>query len=258
LLVVSTIGLVAFVFSWLRLRDQPENNGLLRFNSLMLVFCAVYPICLGLSFIFSSPPVAINNRILSPLLPALFALASGLLAGLVKSFRSRWWVLLACFGIVMAALVHNIPEAWNLASVYHRVGYGYTAKIWHDPQVFVPLQQVPAGVNVISNDPALMLFYLNRFPYDITDDVQWMPSESEPIFGVGPGKMQAIFKAGAAMVIFLPRWQATFGSQAQSHLAQFTRGLVKAYSGPEFDIYYFPSESQTLSCGCGVQEEYTR
>jgi len=258
LLLVSTVGLVVFVFSWLRLRDQPGYIGLLRFNSLMLVFCTVYPISLGLSYVFSSPPVAINNRMLSPLLPALFALASGLLAGLVKSFHSRWWVQLACFGIVVVALANSAPKAWHLASVYHRSGYGYTAKIWHDPQAFVPLQQLPPGVNAISNDPALMLFYLNRFPYDITDDVEWTPSESEPIFGAGPGKMQSIFKAGAAMVIFMPQWQATFGSQAQSHLAQFTHGLVKAYSGSEFDIYYFPSENQTLSCSCEVQAEYTR
>ena len=252
---VSIIGLALFGFSWLRLCDQPGYISLLRFNSLMLVFCVVYPISLGLSYILSSPPVAINNRMLSPLLPALFALGCGLLTGVVKSFRSRLWVRLAWVGIVLAVLIISIPKTWHLASGYHQTGAGYTAKIWHDSQVFAPLQQLPPGIQVISNDPALMLFYLNRFPYDISDNLGWIPSPSAPMFGSGPGKIQAIFKAGAAMVIFMPSWQATFGNHAQSKLAQFTNGLNQVYSSPEFDIYYFPSGIRALSGSFQAREE---
>jgi 4-amino-4-deoxy-L-arabinose transferase-like glycosyltransferase len=256
LLVITMIGLLALVFVWLRLRDQPEYNGLLRFNNLMFFFCVLYPTSLGLSYIYSSPPVAINSRMLSPLLPALLALACGLLAGIVKSFRSRWWVKLICLGLFAAVIVMSAPKAWRLAVVYHQAGAGYTAKTWHDPLTFTPLQQIPSGVKVISNDPALMLFYLNRFPYDLAQDIDWAPSTSEPVYGDGSEKMQALFKAGAAMVIFLPQWEALFGSQAQLRYTQLTTGLYKAYSSPEFDVYYFSAKSQVPSCGCDASQEF--
>ena len=255
LLVVCILTLMASALIWLRLRDRPENSGLLRLNGLMLIFCTIYPISLGASYVFSSPPVVINSRMLSPLMPALLVQIWVLLAGLIRSFRPSKVLNGVCTLLVLAVFARFIPTTWELVNHYHLQGAGYTDRVWHTPHAFDPLQQIPSSVLIVSNDPGMVLFYNNRYAYDLSGQIWTERGPSTPVFGSGPTEIETVFRAGAALVIFLPDWQSTFGSQAQTRLALWTRGLDLAYASPEFNVYFFSAQNHATICGCSASQE---
>jgi hypothetical protein len=275
-LVVIAIGLFVYIFSIIRLRSivrsnhamamkassetselknnpldasssltlmggNPTHESMMVFNNVMFLFIICYLIGLGLSYSISTPPVAINDRMLSPLLPAIFSLGIGLLAALSMSFRSGKWLQYIYIGLIALLVVLSAKNTWNLVSRYHANGLGYTANIWHQPGLFDPLEVIPSQTKLISNDPALILFYLNRFPYDLSSDRNWVPTVDSPVFGQGTTRNQQLFREGAWLVIFLPPWEGTFGDEAQSRLDQLTAHLDIVFQGPEYQIYRYPS-----------------
>ena len=226
---------------------KPQFRNLILFNSVMILFIGTYMIGLGLSYSLSSPPVAIDNRMLSPLLPAMFSLVVGLVEACSYSFSKERLMLFGGVAFIIFVVIFSARNTWNLASRYHADGKGYTASVWHQPHLFDPLLQIPKGTKVISNDPALILFYLNRFPYDISNDVDWTPTPDQPTYGQGEDQIQQLFKNGAWMVLFMPQWEDTFGTNAKSQLAQFTKNLEVIYQGAEFQIYRYPAEEALIT-----------
>ncbi|MHB8806786.1 MAG: hypothetical protein ACYC59_04315 [Anaerolineaceae bacterium] len=114
----------------------------------------------------------------------------------------------------------------------HENGYGFTSRAIQTSGFLQAVEGLPEDTPLIANTPALVLFYTNRMPYELTP----MPSER---LGDGNSSMDMLFSAQNAVLIVdyaslrntYPDWSA--------RLEALTAGLDVTYQDEIGGIYSF-------------------
>ncbi|MCX8025460.1 MAG: hypothetical protein N3A60_09680, partial [Thermanaerothrix sp.] len=101
---------------------------------------------------------------------------------------------------------------------------------WRESETLRAVQDLPANLPLVSNQPIAVLFYTQRFPYEITRLIQPDRATLEQPFGGGDSEEERVFRTRcAALILFEPEFsqqmQALYGDQAARYQAVFTAGL---------------------------------
>src|SRR5665648_742862 len=147
--------------------NQIENGAaILVFSAgqFILVYLTVFYVAIAIS----SLPPDVNTRTMVPLLPFLILLLPGLLY--FYTIRSRWTILMPLILILSCGWVLSSTRiaAYDLVTNRHLNGHGFTASYWQGSTVLKAARDLSQEIPWISNQPALFLLYLNKFPYDLT------------------------------------------------------------------------------------------
>ena len=87
--------------------------------------------------------------------------------------------------LLAVTLFFDYPATYQTLASFHQVGYGYTTEEWHTTGIFAAIQALPPTTPLISNEPALVLLYTDRFPYDVNDVFPSYRGNSMPPLGSG-------------------------------------------------------------------------
>ena len=149
----------------LRRRQQFLNrDGLLTWLGVVGLFCAAYVgLHLGTYLTLAAQP-DVNGRLLLPLFIGGVLLAAATAAHLGRVLAKNW-----AAGVIFAALA--LFSVWYFRSKLqtyqfemHHYGQGFTSKRWLGNSIFCELNSLDPQQPMNSNNPALMLFYTQRFP----------------------------------------------------------------------------------------------
>lgn len=133
---------------------------------------------------FFDPITPLNDRLFSPILPALVILIVSLLSDFWSS-QKRWLQVIAV-GIAIAFLGFYGLRAAGLAPRLHNIGLGLARKGWHNSDTLQAVRALPP-VPLYTNSPAAIYLWTGRSAYPI-DDTQQM--------------RQSMQQDGAVLVLF--------------------------------------------------------
>jgi hypothetical protein len=135
----------------------------------MLFILAYFGVLLG-GFAFSSVSNDINARILSPLLPALFALlvSSAILLG--SGVKRPWLMHPIAVVVTLFFLFFNFDLLRTYGINSSKYPGGYASPYWYGSRIYESIERMPEGTPLASNAPDIILFYTNRMPYCLTEN----------------------------------------------------------------------------------------
>ncbi|HTX78391.1 MAG TPA: hypothetical protein VMC62_01920 [Longilinea sp.] len=243
LILILVLLLLAGVAMWLRTRraqPQPGQNEL-TLSLVFWIFIIVYFFSLLLSFVFSDPAPAIDNRMFSPVYAALVPATMGLAGYWIMGWRLQRPLEAVVLILLAVTFYFDYPLTCQTLVSFHQVGYGYTTQEWHTTGIFAAIDSLPAGTPLISNEPALVLLYTDRFPYDVNDI---FPSyRGGPISPLGSGHtdLDMIMRSKGAVLITFPEYfDLEHGNSSQRLQKQLTNGLKAVYADDYGQLYVVP------------------
>lgn len=253
-LALVTMGLLAgwgAGWAWKQARreenPQPELAGGLTWWAIVTLYALGYLLFLGLSYLFSSLTPDIDTRLLMPFFIALAVVIPGgfFLAMRARSVAPHWEGLLAAL-IFLSTLIYYLPTTVSYLSQRHTTGSGYSGLRWRDSETLRAAQDLPANLPLVSNQPIAVLFYTQRFPYEITRLVQPDRAVLEQPFGNGMSEDELVFRTRcAALILFEPEFsqqmRALYGDQTARYQAIFTAGLRLYRRLDDGVIYFYPT-----------------
>lgn len=165
-LLVGFIVLVLLGFVFATIRRTPDNpvrqTVLIASGALILAGC--YLVVFYFSYFFVSA-VGLDDRLLSPLIPAIFLYLIGSAFAIQKGIGRLWvgWIV----GFILAVMYfgYNYLELRKYVIISSNYPSGYASPVWKDDNIFSKIQQLPEKVPTISNAPDISLFYTDRFGY---------------------------------------------------------------------------------------------
>lgn len=164
-LIVLSLGLKSVINK----RDHPEYRNHLIWLSTIALFFFAYLGFHFISYIFSSAAPAIDRRLLSPLLLSgtllLGAIFSLPLGSSTRIFHPAIYIFIF---YVIIFLFYFQGKTQSFLFEQHHFGLGYTSKRWQESQLIHEVLQLNPQIPLISNDPALILFYSGRFPHSFS------------------------------------------------------------------------------------------
>ncbi|MCL4560194.1 MAG: hypothetical protein M1281_06235 [Chloroflexi bacterium] len=245
-LALAAGGLTLTALAFWKLRSLSDRQPVFtlpaaRWLFMLIFFVVSYLLSLGVSYCFSSLKPTMDGRMLSPALPAaIFAVVGALTFTRQAWPASRWIPYAGTAAVLVCAAFYGMKTA-VLIQPYTTDGIGFTSRVWRQSQAFAALRSLPPGTLLISNDPDLVLFYTDRYPLNLAEDIYWQSSPQARLFGDGNGEIQTAFRQGAALALFFPQMRAEVGDQMQARLQDLTQGMQTAYLGPEMGLYFYPS-----------------
>ncbi len=167
-LIVACILLAVLVFlagKWIRKRRQPFNqDGQLTWACILGIFCIAYVGLHLATYLAITAQPDVNGRLLLPLF-----IGGALLAAAVAAYLSRILPRSWIGGLIFAALA--LLSVWyfhskvqNYLFEMHHFGQGFTSKRWLNNPMLVEIDALDPQIPLYSNNPALVLFYTERFP----------------------------------------------------------------------------------------------
>ncbi|WP_299030375.1 hypothetical protein [uncultured Thermanaerothrix sp.] len=253
-LAVLGLGLLAalgFGWTWRQTRKQRERksdlSGGLTWWAIMALYALGYLLFLGLAYLFSSLQPDIDTRLL---MPCFIALATIIPGGLFLALRSRssapYWQGLLTAVILLSTLAYYLPATLSYLSARHATGSGYSGLRWRESETLRAVRDLPANLPFVSNQTAAVLFYTQRYPYEITRLIRADLTTSEQPFGSGESEDETVFRTQcAALILFEPEFsqqmQALYDHQATHYRATFTAGLRLYRRLNDGAIYFHPA-----------------
>lgn len=240
----------AVVISFLTAMLIKRNTGNQIANgAAILIFSAGLFILVYLSVFFtaiaiSSVPPDVNTRTMVPLLPFIILLLPGLLY--FYTTQSRWKFLMPLILMLSCGWVLSSTRitAYDLVANRHLNGHGYTASYWQESTVLNAARDLPLNIPWISNQPALFLLYLNKFPYDLTTVTPEIARDGTLSFGQGSSTLDTIFREeGAALLLHQPQFEndlrELLGDSATKRVKDFTAGLEIYQKSFDGAVYFY-------------------
>jgi len=150
-------------------KDVMKDSAFLVAGSSVL-FILSYLAVLVAGYAFTSPSHDINDRILSPLYPAIIALllSSALLAGTLVKGKALAHILAVVVTLFFVVFNFELLRTYGLHS--SKYPNGYTSPYWNSSRIFEVIQKLPPGTAMASNAPDITLFYTNYLPYCLTEN----------------------------------------------------------------------------------------
>ncbi len=208
------------------------------------LFCIVYTLFLFAAYACSNIPPDINSRTLIPLLPFAWLMMTSAILLLPAEKPGRWLgtTLLVMYSIF--AIIILLPISHELLYDRHHNGLGYTSKYYQESTIRDAARSLPLDIPWITNDPAFLLLYFNKFPYDLTTLYPQLKQPNLRPFGLGSSPLDQIFQQeDAALLILQPQMEnqlrKVVGDAAPDVISKFTAGLYKYADSYDGQIYFW-------------------
>jgi hypothetical protein len=242
LLITITLGILALMKN--RSREQEKDNpfGKILIGSWLFIVC--YAIVLAGSFVFASVQPDINERMLSPLLAVLFIVIPGTLFYAIQCRQLPRQTIIVPLLLVTITVSAYWPATQKILADRHEEGSGYTSRIWRDSPLMDAVRDLPADTVLISNQPAAVLLYLDRFPYDLSSVMNPISNPDLTTWGQEGSKLEQLMRDDhAALILFEPYFSDEItkmtGEGAADFIATFKQMLQPYQETFDGGIYYF-------------------
>ncbi|MGD0707607.1 MAG: hypothetical protein ABSA51_04045 [Anaerolineaceae bacterium] len=243
LIAILIVILLMGVATWLKSRRAQPLAGQddLTLSLVFWIFIVVYFFSLLLSFVFSVPAPAIDNRMFSPIYAALVPATMGWMGYLMKGWRLQRPLGVVVLALLAITLYFDYPATFQTLVSFHQVGYGYTTEEWHTTGIFAAIQALPSNTPLISNEPALVLLYTDRFPYDVNNILPRSSSNGLPPLGNGSTDLDKLMRSKNAVLITFPEYfDLEHSSMSKQLQQQLTNGLKAVYADDYGQLYVVP------------------
>jgi 4-amino-4-deoxy-L-arabinose transferase-like glycosyltransferase len=245
LLLLALIGLTIWKMRKTNQKLFDPSNGLI-LGVFMIGLATVYLFVLAFSFLYTYPPPDLINRTFLPVHLAFLLGIFSLILFFIRPWQSARWLVSIPIVLALGISISYLHDTFNLVSLYHQEGAGYTAKARQNADIIDQVEQLPASIPLISNESALLLFYTGRPAYDISELADHAPQSISARYGNDPNdpSEKAFSENGAALVLFNTsdqQFQELYGDQSAARLANFTQGLTLYSQTSDGEIYFYPS-----------------
>jgi len=224
-------------------QDWRSNKSLPIVGIFSFLFIAFF-LVIALFFTFLTLKPGLIDRTLIPLqvsgIIVIFSFINFI--GEVWSIQKYTIAISLLLGVLILSLF--IPHSLEIVSRYHAGGSGYTSERWRSSGTIAALEQVSPDTPIITNDPDVILFFLERPAYEI-DWSSFDPSE-EDLHRYGDDTadpIERVFREeGAALVLFDGLyWQLEpfYGEKTQQRIDSLVAGLKPYASSWDGDIYFY-------------------
>jgi 4-amino-4-deoxy-L-arabinose transferase-like glycosyltransferase len=240
--VVAIAALTLVVRLLSRPRGAGERARAVILGWVLAVFALVYPLFLAASLTFVDASTPLDDRILSPLLVSLLALAVLAFGEVWRNGRGPRW-LRAVIGVAVAGfLALTLYRGYGAVLRLREDGQGYAARAWRESELMHWVRQLPGEVSIYSNELDAVYLQTGRQAFQVP--IRWDPVREAPRDDY-PEQLAAmrrrVQEEGAVLVLF-----ATISGQ-QAFLpteAELTDGLAEvfrssdgaAYAGPPMEL----------------------
>lgn len=234
ILVALTILITLAVWSLLKYSTAKEKHPQAVFRLIWIPFAWIiaYGLFIAITHATSSPQIDIIDRMMAPLFPlTLIYVAAGVAFLFQKKnqFANIFFLFLSLIGIRYYYL-----KSSALVQDLEKEGMGFTAAKYQRSGIISALHALPNDLPMASNSPGFVLFYTNRYPYQI-DYFQNHP------FGSGNGYGEKSFRENsAALILLYDDFHNYYGENSASLLHTITQGLDVHYQDPMAGIYFYP------------------
>ena len=168
LVALALLGLSVLAFFLLRKQPQSKENAHhARWVTILFVFIAFYMLFHLASFLWADARPAVDFRLLSPVQVAGYLAAVALFGLLARGWNRHHLVELACLGVCLLSFWYFSGRYRVEAVDLHYFGLGYTSRTWVDSDLIAGLSGLNNEPFLASNDPALVLFYIGRYPQQV-------------------------------------------------------------------------------------------
>ncbi len=223
------------LFFYLKKRKTTSMGILPRWMFSATLYIVVYLMVLAFSCVFASVPPILNSRLFSPLWPALVLLCICGGAFLIEQFAIPWKkpaTILMMVGLLLPLRFYALRTLADARDV-HENGYGFTSRAIQTSGFLQAVEGLPYDTPMIANTPALVLFYINRMPYELNP----IPSER---LGDGNSSMDVLFSTqNAVLIVDYTSLRNTY-SDWSTRLETLTSGLDIIFQDEIGGIYFFP------------------
>jgi len=176
------------------------------------------------SYLFSNARPEVDWRLLSPVLSALYLIIPMLFSGYQSLVKPTWLVsglfLLVC--LITVWYFHGKTQL--LLFEMHHYGEGYTSKRWKGHEIFEQIRQLEPGSTLLSNDPALVLFYTGVHPLPINKN-----DLDNPLPVGGSKKVH--------LIIFYPQADYQLGQEFDAWLARVKAEFQSVFKAQNAEIF---------------------
>ncbi|MGV8025234.1 MAG: ArnT family glycosyltransferase [Anaerolineaceae bacterium] len=235
-IVLGALGtiLALDLFFYLKKRKTAPMGIMPRWMFSAILYIVVYLMVLAFSYLFASMPPDLNSRMFSPLWPALVMLCVCGSAFLIEQFAIPWKkpATILMMVVLLLPLRFYALRTWANARDMHENGYGFTSRAIQTSGFLQAVEGLPDDTPLIANTPALVLFYTNRMPYELTP----IPSER---LGNGNTSIDLLFSTqNAALIVDYASLRNTY-TDWKPRLEALTAGLDVAFQDEMGGIYSF-------------------
>jgi len=239
----SFISLV--IAFWIKRQKKPTHwDGFDRLIFGSAILALTYLLIFFATFAFSSLPPDINNRTLIPLFPFFILVFYGIFFHFPRTHFEK--VLSSAIIICAFTISFSVwyPITRELLYDRHHNGHGYTSKYYQESTILKAAKDLPGDIPWISNEPAFLLLYLEKFPYDLATIYPDIIKPGLQSFGNGQTELDMIFKEeNAALLILQPQLEndlrKLIGDQASEQIEKLTMGLVLYDQSFDGMIYFY-------------------
>lgn len=202
------------------------------------VFSFVYICFLVLSISFFDASTPLDNRVLSPLFPALILLIVGLIQEFIFSKSERGWWKNTLGAAILVFIGLNAVRGLRTIRNNQLNGLGFSSQAWRESEIVQWIKEMPEGVPLYTNELDAVYLLTGRVAFQIP--IKWDPV-SATIRDDYENQLKAMHrrlhseKGVLALFPTLQQQQAIFPSEEE--LAQGLSGILHSSDG---SIYHMP------------------
>ncbi|HZW03604.1 MAG TPA: glycosyltransferase family 39 protein [Anaerolineaceae bacterium] len=216
-LALCVLGLGALALY--RLRQNGRDQGGSSLWLLAGLVAAAYVGFVGFSYLFSSLPPDLNERMFSPLQPLVFLLAFGSPVLFERAYglrpvSLRVAVQIVLLGLGLLAAWAYLPATLDWVEERHQTGSGYTSLEWRNSELAAAVRALPADVPLISNQAAAVLYTTGRFPYELT-----LPGPDGAVTPLAQGAWADVYVRQCAALVLFEQHPVVPPAQAETLIA---------------------------------------
>lgn len=221
--------------------SEVKQSSTFLLTTAMIVFLAGYLVLLFATFAFSSIPSDVNERTLSPILPALFGILLGSAGMIASAARRKTLPVAAAVLLTLFFAAYNIDLLHTYAVISNKFPEGYASPDWKGKPIFAAVEKLPQETPLISNAPDIVLFYTNRNPYYLTEG-RTIPGAQ--ISSQDTQSIESILQQHCGALVFFPqskadRYQGYPEPASAETLAALKESYAVLYSGEDGEILYW-------------------
>ncbi|MFZ5904355.1 MAG: phospholipid carrier-dependent glycosyltransferase [Chloroflexota bacterium] len=202
-LAVLGLGLLIWLawsaFAFVRGSAAKESGETLSFTNALYIFGYLAAVLSSISLFDASTPLKV--RILAPVYLPLLLLLTG--AGMwLWNRRQRLWRGAA---LVLAAFLLSVSAVSQARAVAElsRGGTGYASFQWYDSEVMAAIRQLPADVDIYTNEPGAVYLYSGRGAHVLPNDYDPVTAQVRPGYAEGVARLQKeILEGRAVLAVF--------------------------------------------------------
>jgi hypothetical protein len=199
------------------------------------------------TWLFTIPQTPINDRLLMPLYyTAIMGLVSCLAVWQgVRSTRINLILRFVPWGLILLMTYWYFPQVIDAFEETYQNDTVLSYR-WRDSLIFSALENIPADVAIISNEPVAIAMWADRPAYDLLDGIDPEFMRLRIQYGSDDtDDIQRLFQQKGVLVVFdnFPRQiDLAYGKLGQERLPSLFDGLVITGQYPDGIIYRYPGE----------------